>query len=68
MILSRCFYCTANVTQRSQKPHVFVKPRGALRPVQRPGEIRGAGGAGVSSGVCLDQTTSALETLNLKAC
>lgn len=30
------------------KPHVFVKPRGALCPVQRPGEIRGAGGAGVS--------------------
>lgn len=43
-----CYYCIANVAQRSQKPHVFVQPRGALRPVQRPGEVRGAGGFGVS--------------------
>lgn len=37
------------VIEWSQKPHVFVEPRGALCPVQRLGEIRGAGRVGVSS-------------------
>lgn len=48
ILLSHYHYCKANVTQWSQKPHVFVKPRRVLRPVQRPSEIRGVGGAGVS--------------------